>query len=97
MEHWRPVGFEANGDDTMGGISNIPFVQEQIRLSRIVESMMTILFPLRINQDAISRTSNLDKLNLELLRWQESLPSFAKWTRWDMANLNAVPGLIAVQ
>lgn len=97
MEYWRPVGFEANGDDTMGGISNIPFVQEQIRLSRIVENMMTALSPIRINQDAISQASNLDKLNLELLRWHESLPTFAKWTRWDMANLNAVPGLIALQ
>ncbi|KAJ4854525.1 fungal specific transcription factor domain-containing protein [Trichoderma breve] len=96
MEYWRPVGFEGNGGDTMGGISNIPFVQEQIRLSRIVESMMTVLFPIRINQDAISRTSNLDKLNLELLRWYESLPTFAKWTRWDTTNLNAVPGLIAL-
>lgn len=97
MEYWRPVGFEANGDDTMGGMSNIPFVQEQIRLSRIVESMMTVLFPIWINQDAISQASNLDKLNLKLLRWHESLPAFAKWSRWDMTNLNAVPGLIALQ
>ncbi|KAL6787248.1 fungal-specific transcription factor domain-containing protein [Trichoderma sp. SZMC 28012] len=96
MEYWRPVGFEANGDDTMGGVSNIPFVQEQIRLSRIIESMMAALFPFRINRDGISLTSNLDKLNLQLLRWHESLPTFAKWSRWDMANLNAVPGLIAL-
>ncbi|KAK4076582.1 transcriptional regulator family: Fungal Specific TF [Trichoderma aggressivum f. europaeum] len=97
MEYWRPVGFEANGDHTIRDtISNIPFVQEQIRLSRIVESMMTVLFPVRINQDAVYRTSNLNKLNLELLRWHESLPTFAKWTRWDMTNLSAVPGLIAV-
>ncbi|KAL7944957.1 fungal-specific transcription factor domain-containing protein [Trichoderma barbatum] len=96
MEYWRPVGFEVSGDDAMGGISNIPYVQEQIRLSRIVESMMTILFPHRINQDAISRRSSLDKLNLELLGWHESLPTFAKWSRWDMVNTNAVPGVMAL-
>ncbi|KAL7905207.1 fungal-specific transcription factor domain-containing protein [Trichoderma velutinum] len=96
MEYWRPVGFETYDDDAMGGISNIPFVQEQIRLSRIVERMMAVHFPIRTSQDSISRISNLDKLNLELLRWHESLPTFAKWTRWDTTNLNAVPGLIAI-
>lgn len=96
MRNWRPAGFDDDSGDSMGA-SNIPYVQEQIRISRIVESMMSTLFSLKANHDGIYRRSNLDRLNVALTKWRESLGDFAKWSRWDSANSAPVPGVIALQ
>ncbi|KAF4447244.1 hypothetical protein F53441_9203 [Fusarium austroafricanum] len=85
MEYWRPVGF---GDDPeeLRILSNIPFLKEQIRLYRIVEKMMTSLFSPRTPRtqtDIFTRQTVLDNLNLELLKWRDSLPPVSKWNKWS--------------
>lgn len=96
MESWRPVGFDETQSDVTSGFSNIPYVNEQIRLSRIIESMMTSLVSPRDSADGIARRSNLDRLNLELCTWRDTLPDFAKWTRQN-SSVNSVPGVVALQ
>lgn len=96
MEYWRPAGFSEDGVEAAGSSSNIPYIHEQIRLSRIVERMMATMFSPRAKHDGISRRSSLDSLNLELSRWKEFLPDFARWTRWDLASTPPSPGVITL-
>lgn len=97
MEYWRPVGFDDSSSEAIGGSSNIPYVKEQIRLSRIVESMMSTMFSPGASLAGIARRSHLDKLNLDLCQWRDTLPDFAKCNRWGSTNSVPVPGVIALQ
>ena len=81
MEHWLPVGFDDNPNDTVN-YSNIPYLKEQIRLYRIVENMITTMFSPRTKTDLTTRQSLLENLNFELLKWRDSLPPFARWNKW---------------
>lgn len=102
MEYWRPIGFDdmSGGSDTLSSCSNIPYLKEQIRLARIIESMITTLFSPRAEQDGLSRRSHLDRLNLELSQWHASLPDFTRWNKWSATGDNlpmAFPGVATLQ
>jgi hypothetical protein len=84
MEHWRPAGFFDDASDIRNP-SNIPYLREQIHLYRIVENMMATIFSPRTprtQRDVSTCQAVLDNLNLELLKWRDSLPPFAKWNKW---------------
>ncbi|KAJ0385536.1 hypothetical protein COL922a_006203 [Colletotrichum nupharicola] len=95
MASWRPVGFGDEDTQSTKATSMIPYLHEQIRLSRIIERMMTTLFSPRSHLDDISRRLCFDNLNLELNRWRESLPGFAKWLKWGRSS-KPIPGVFAL-
>ncbi|KAL3297326.1 TEA1-TY1 enhancer activator [Colletotrichum asianum] len=95
MASWRPVGFVDEDTQSTKATSMIPYLHEQIRLSRIIERMMTTLFSPRSHLDDISRRLCFDNLNLELNRWRESLPDFAKWLKWGPSS-KPIPGVVAL-
>ncbi|KZL83113.1 transcription factor, partial [Colletotrichum incanum] len=95
MVLWRPVGFDEEFAESTRAASMIPYLHEQIRLSRVIETMMSILFSPRSNLDSLSRRVCFDNLNLELNRWRESLPDFAKWHKWGSSS-KPIPGVLAL-
>ncbi|KAI8262562.1 hypothetical protein K4K58_000538 [Colletotrichum sp. SAR11_239] len=95
MASWQPVGFGDEDIQSTKATSMIPYLHQQIRLSRIIERMMTTLFSPRSHLDDISRRLCFDNLNLELNRWRESLPDFAKWLKWGPSS-KPIPGVFAL-
>ncbi|KAK1624793.1 fungal-specific transcription factor domain-containing protein [Colletotrichum phormii] len=79
MNLWRPVGFDEEYRESAKASSMISYLHEQIRLSRIIERMVSTLFSPRSNLDDLGRRVCFDNLNLDLNRWRESLPDFARW------------------
>lgn len=97
IEFWCPVGFDGISPDMPGRLSNIPYIKEQIRLSRIVESMMTNLFSPRSSLDGIVRRSCLDNLNIEFCEWNDWLPEIAKWNKWTTDDNVPFSGVATLQ
>ncbi|KAF6803265.1 transcription factor [Colletotrichum musicola] len=95
MALWRPVGFDDDYAESAKATSMIPYLHEQIRLSRIIERMMSTLFSPRPHLDDLSRRVCFDNLNLDLNRWRESLPDFAKWHKWGPSS-KPIPGVLAL-
>ncbi|KXH47352.1 hypothetical protein CSIM01_05289 [Colletotrichum simmondsii] len=96
MSLWRPVGFDEEYRESAQASSMIPYLHEQIRLSRIIERMMSTLFSPRSNLDDLGRRVCFDNLNLDLNRWRESLPDFAKWHKWGGSSSKTIPGVLAL-
>ncbi|KAF4780726.1 hypothetical protein HER10_EVM0001512 [Colletotrichum scovillei] len=96
MSLWRPVGFDEEYRESAQASSMIPYLHEQIRLSRIIERMMSTLFSPRSNLDDLGRRVCFDNLNLDLNRWRESLPDFAKWHKWGGSSSKRIPGVLAL-
>ncbi|KAJ3940548.1 uncharacterized protein N0V96_009552 [Colletotrichum fioriniae] len=96
MKLWRPVGFDEEYRESARASSMIPYLHEQIRLSRIIERMMSTLFSPRSNLDDLGRRVCFDNLNLDLNRWRESLPDFAKWHKWGGSSSKTIPGVLAL-
>ncbi|KAK1515875.1 uncharacterized protein CCOS01_13073 [Colletotrichum costaricense] len=96
MSLWRPVGFDEEYRESAQASSMIPYLHEQIRLSRIIERMMSTLFSPRSNLDDLGRRVCFDNLNLDLNRWRESLPDFAKWQKWGGSSSKTIPGVLAL-
>ncbi|GKT51153.1 putative transcriptional regulatory protein [Colletotrichum spaethianum] len=92
---WRPIGFEEEYAESTQSTSMIPHLHEQIRLSQVIEMMMSTLFSPRSHLDGLNRRVCFDNLNLELNRWRESLPDFAKWRKWGSPS-KPLPGVLAL-
>lgn len=91
---WRSVGFD---DDSEGNNSMVPYIKEQIKLSRIIEKIIGTLFHLKPETNDICRRHTLDGLNLELCAWKEQLPPWADFNRWDSITQPLKPSLAALQ
>lgn len=97
MKPWLPAGF-ADYDNGFGQINPlIPCFKEQIRLSKVIEKMLSTLFSIRSNLDALGRQSCLDNLNFELCRWYEALPEYIKWNKWEPPSTALIPSVAALQ
>lgn len=86
MEHWRPAGFDS---ENLGPLSNIPYLNAQIQLSRVIEDMMNTIHLPRPGSDIKSLDYQLDKLNLDLDRWKQNLPHDMRGR--DCASFETVP------
>lgn len=77
----------------------IPYVKEQIELSRIIEKMLGTLFKSKseFEFDGRARRQNVDSLNIELCRWKAELPAWADFNKWDPINCSLKPSLAALQ
>lgn len=86
MKHWRPVGF---GTANLGPLSNIPYLKAQMQLSRIIEDIMNTIHLPKPDLNSRSLDYQLDKLNLSLDRWKQSLPHDMRGR--DCASFETVP------
>lgn len=97
MGPWLPAGF-ADYDGSSGAVNPlIPCFKEQIRLSKIVEKMLSKLFSTKSNLEGLGRQSCLDSLNIELCAWYEALPDCAKWNKWEPPSTPLIPCVAALQ
>ncbi|KAJ0164554.1 hypothetical protein CTA2_731 [Colletotrichum tanaceti] len=99
MALWRPVGLDEAFPEQALATSMIPYLHEQIRLSSVIEKMMSTLFSPRSNLDGLSRRVCFDILNLELNRWRKSLSSFTHWHKWGSSSSSSsrlIPGVLAL-
>ena len=94
MKQWRSIGFD---DDREEHNSMIPYVKEQIKLSRIIEKMLSTLFNSQSEFDGIARRDTLDSLNIELCRWKAELPAWLDFNKWDPIACPMKPSLAALQ
>lgn len=74
----------------------IPYVKEQIKLSRIIERMFRTLFNSQSEFNSSDRRQILDSLNIELHGWQARLPRWASFNRWDSMACPLKPSLAAL-
>ena len=74
----------------------IPYVKEQIKLSRIIEKMFRILFNSRSEFNSFDRRQILDSLNIELHAWKTQLPPWASFNKWDSMACPLKPSLAAL-
>ena len=97
MGPWLPAGF-ADYDGSLGTANPlIPCFKEQIRLSKIVEKMLSKLFSTKSNLEGLGRQSCLDSLNVELCAWYEALPECAKRNKWEPPSTPLVTSVAALQ
>lgn len=95
MKPWLPAGYT----DHDGGLANplLPCFKEQIRLSQIIEKILSKLFSIKSNLEGIARQSCLDNLNFELCSWYEALPECAEWNKWKPTSSPLLPSVAALQ
>lgn len=97
MESWRPAGFDMNQFGSTGVHSNIPYLRQQIRLSRMIERMLETVLSPQLSSNLQTLDKHLDQLNLELCRWIEQLPDFAKFGPRAKLGPYPVPGVTGLQ
>ncbi|KAL3295967.1 TEA1-TY1 enhancer activator [Colletotrichum asianum] len=98
MAPWLPAGI-AVYDGRFANINPLPLVpcfKEQIRLSKIIEKMLTKLFSTKSNLEGLGRQACLDSLNFELCSWYEALPECAKWNKWEPPSTPLIPSVAAL-
>lgn len=97
LEHWLSIGFNSRDGDFGEPKPLVPCFQKHIELARIIEQVLATLSSSRRTQDSRSYQASLDSLNLELSRWQASLPDCAKWNRWEAVSAPLTPSVAALQ
>lgn len=96
MEPWLPAGAPSSQYGQNGFVLLVPYFQEQIRLSKILESILSTLSSAK-NGHEFGRQASYDHLNLELHRWQASLPESARWNKWEPPSTPLIPSVAALQ
>lgn len=97
MKPWLPVGF-ADYDGKFGAVNPlIPCFKEQIRLSKVIEKMLSKLFSAKSKLEGLGRQSCFINLNFELCSWYEALPECAKWNKWQPTSTPLIPSVAALQ
>lgn len=97
MKPWLPAGF-ADCDPGSGAVNPlIPCFKEQIRLSKLIEKMLSKLFSTKSNLDRLGRQSYLQNINFELRTWYEALPEYGKWNKWEPPSAPLIPSVAALQ
>lgn len=70
---------------------------EHIKLSKLIEKMICVLFSRKqAPADNTTTMSVIDDLDLQLCRWQESLPDCVKWNRWEPPTTSLPPSVAAL-
>ncbi|KAI5460498.1 fungal-specific transcription factor domain-containing protein [Mariannaea sp. PMI_226] len=94
LEYWLPIGFDSQQGDFGETKPLVPCFQKQIELSRIIEQMLvTISSSSRKAQDPRAYQASLESLNMEMTRWQTSLPDCAKWNKWEPSSALLIPSV----
>ncbi|KAK8164668.1 fungal-specific transcription factor domain-containing protein [Phyllosticta citrichinensis] len=89
MAPWLPTGLEQFQNETEPTTvpQLLPSFQSLVELAKIIQRMLTKYFSANEKsadgQSASQSQMFLDSLNLDLHRWQESLPDPLKWNKWE--------------
>lgn len=75
----------------------IPYINEQIKLARVLERMLGIMSSASNRIDILSQRQNLDSLNYELMQWRKGLADWADFTVWDVIDKPLKPNIAALQ
>ena len=59
------------------------FLDEHIGLCKLIERVLRVLFSTKPRDQYSGTLGPSESLDLELCRWQESLPECLKWNRWE--------------
>ncbi|KAJ3549669.1 hypothetical protein NM208_g386 [Fusarium decemcellulare] len=96
LEYWLPIGFDSQQGDFGDTKPLVPCFQKQVELSRVIEQMLGTISSSRKTQDSRAYQTSLDNLNLEMSRWQTSLPDCAKWNKWEATSTLLIPSVAAL-
>ncbi len=97
MAPWLLAG-NPNFDDGFNSVNPlIPCFKEQIRLTKIIEKMLSKLIAVISKLDSLSQEACLEYLNFELCSWHDSLPEDVKWNRWASASHSVIPCIATLQ
>lgn len=97
MGPWLSAGSSDQERGLAGTGGLLHTFREQIRLSRMIETMLTKLFSPTTKLSVTGRRSCVEALNLDLHRWQASLSGDAQWNRWEAASVILIPSVAALQ
>lgn len=90
----------------------IPYIKEQIRLSRVIERMLGTVFSPRADDSGSEqhrhhqqhqqeqqdrRRQALDRLNVDLAAWKSELPGWADFNTWEFIDEPLKPSTAALQ
>ncbi|KAJ4263403.1 hypothetical protein NW762_006222 [Fusarium torreyae] len=97
LEFWLPIDlYNLQGD--FGDMKPlVPCFQKQVELSKIIEQMLGTISSTSKAQDSRAHRGHLEKLNLELSRWETSLPQYVKWNRWEAPSTLLIPSVASLQ
>ncbi|KAF5026455.1 hypothetical protein F66182_1442 [Fusarium sp. NRRL 66182] len=97
LELWLPIGFDSQRGDFGETKPLVPCFQKQVELSKMIEQLLATLSSQRKVQDSRVYRGYLDKLNLELSRWETSLPQCAQWNKWETPSTPLIPSVASLQ
>jgi hypothetical protein len=97
MVPWLSVGLEFNEDGISSPRPLIPSFRAQIDLAKIIQRMLAQLYSAKRNLEGFHREACIDRLNLELSRWQSSLDESLNWSKWQPTSTALIPSVAALQ
>lgn len=97
MLPWLPAGYTEHDKGTSGTTILVQCFTEQVSLCHLVETMLSKLFCSKQSVDGVGRQALVDSLNLQLCRWETSLPKQVQWNRWEVASTDLLPNVLALQ
>ncbi|KAM5359940.1 hypothetical protein ACJZ2D_014089 [Fusarium nematophilum] len=100
MAPWLPAGVDLSRMLEPGSIGRrerlITSFSEHILLSKLIERILCTLFSRKSTATRLDGLSPTDNLDLDLCRWQESLPDCIKWNRWEPPTTSLLPSVAAL-
>ncbi|KAM6505526.1 hypothetical protein FSOLCH5_013702 [Fusarium solani] len=100
MAPWLPAGVDISRMLEPGSFGSrerlITSFSEHILLSKSIERILCTLFSRKSAANGIAGLTLTDDLDLELCRWQESLPDCIKWNRWEPPTTSLLPSVAAL-
>lgn len=96
MQPWLPEGCSNDLNPAHGSHSLLACFQEQIRLSNIIERILTGRVSLQAATASRWEGCTSD-LNLQLHRWKDSLPVSLRWNEWESSSNSLNPSIAIIQ
>lgn len=100
MAPWLPAGFDDRDDGLVTDHAHplVPCFQKTVQLTTIVRRFLTHSTSKSDLEDAShTNIAILGAINLDLCRWQESLPDFLRWNKWESTAKSMMPVVAALQ
>lgn len=103
MSPWLSEGVQPRSSNEDGATDPgiVGAFQKLIELTRIMHNLLIKLRPGGDRQSfadgSAGSASILDALNLDLCRWQETLPGGLKWNKWEPSTKPLLPHVAALQ
>lgn len=96
MQAWLPAGF-SNDQSSSSSPGLLSCFQEQIRLSIIIERILTALVSTEAVTDRTRWEGCISDVNLQLHRWKDKLPVQLRWNEWESSSNILNPSIAVLQ